>query len=87
VRFVGFHAGGRRLQPTLPLTLPATERWLVRVLASTDRCVFGEYRRRMKTIGCLGQLDALFGARLTTRSWSTVAKILDVLNRPMGDRD
>lgn len=80
VRFVSFLTRLQRTRPTLPLTLPEGENWLVRVIASADRLVFGEYHRHMRTIGCLGQLDKLFGAPATTRNWNTIRSILRVLN-------
>ncbi len=46
--------------------------WLLRVIASKHRFVFGVYRRHMKTIGYLGQIDKLFGAPATTRNWNTI---------------
>jgi hypothetical protein len=33
----------------------------------------------MKTIGYLGQIDRLFGAPATTRSWSTILSVLRIL--------
>jgi hypothetical protein len=33
----------------------------------------------MKTIGYLGQLDNLFGAPATTRSWTTILSVLRIL--------
>jgi hypothetical protein len=41
--------------------------------------VFGMYRRHMKTIGYLGQIDRLLGATATTRNWNTVAAIIRLL--------
>lgn len=79
VRFVSFLARRGSSRPTLPITLPATEKWLVRVVASRDRLVFGEYRRDMRTIRHLGQLDKLFGGPATTRNWNTIQAILRVL--------
>jgi hypothetical protein len=79
VRFVSFLAPGGRAQPTLPLTIPSGRDWLVRVTSVSGRLVVGDYRRDMKTIGCLGQLDALFGTTVTTRSLGTVNAILRVL--------
>jgi hypothetical protein len=37
------------------------------------------YRRDMKTIGYLGKLDALLGARATTRNWNTITAVVRVL--------
>lgn len=80
VRFVSILSKARRLRPALPLTLPPTGEWYVRVIASTNRFVFGVYRRHMRTITYLGQLDKLFGAPATTRNWNTIAAIVRILN-------
>jgi len=53
--------------------------WLVRVMASKEQFVFGVYRRHMKTIGYLGQIDKLFGVRATTRNWNTIIAIVQIL--------
>jgi uncharacterized membrane protein len=37
------------------------------------------YRRHMKTIGYLGQIDKLFGVRATTRNWNTIITIVQIL--------
>jgi uncharacterized protein (DUF1697 family) len=70
-------AGCRRV--SLPIAIPEGGEWLVRILGSKDRLVYGVYRRRMKTIGYLGQIDRLFGAPATTRSWNTILSVLRVL--------
>jgi len=80
VRFMSVLTGYGRTRPMLPVMLPSTGDWLVRVVALRDRLVFGEYRRHMRTIAYLGQLDALFGVPVTTRNWNTVRTILRVLN-------
>jgi len=64
---------------SLPIDLPESREWLVRIIGSKDRLVYGVYRRHMKTIGCLGQIDRVFGARATTRSWSTILSVLRIL--------
>jgi len=79
VRFVSILSKAGRAPAAIPLTLPPDGEWLVRVLASRDRFIFGEYRRHMKTIGYLGQLDKLFGGRATTRNWNTIAAIVRIL--------
>lgn len=79
VRFVSILARAPRLRPSVPIALPPSGEWLVRVLASSSRYVFGEYRRHMRTIGYLGQIDQLFGVPATTRSWSTIGAILRIL--------
>ncbi len=51
----------------------------MRIIGAKNRLVYGVYRRQMKTIGCLGQIDRLFGAPATTRSWSTMLSVLRIL--------
>ena len=64
---------------SIPTTLPPDGEWFVRIIGSTKRFVFGVYRRHMKTIGYLGQLDRLYGGRATTRNWNTIVAIVRVL--------
>ena len=68
----------------MPMDLPLTGPWLVRILAREHRFVVGLYRRQMKAIGQLGSLDRVFGVPATTRSWTTMAAIARVLD---GRRD
>ena len=77
VRFVSILSKGGLA--SLPTTLPPEGEWFVRIIGSTKRFVFGVYRRHMKTIGYLGQLDRLYGGRATTRNWNTIAAIVRVL--------
>ena len=79
VRFVSVLSRSPRLAPPLPMTLPTRGQWLLKVLAREGRFVVGQYRRHMKAIGYLGTLDRLFGVRLTTRNWNTMAAIVKVL--------
>jgi uncharacterized protein (DUF1697 family) len=79
VRFVSILPQPSRVRPSIPLTLPPDGEWLLRVVASRSCFVFGEYRRHMKTIGYLSQIDTLFGARATTRNWNTIGTIVRVL--------
>ena len=79
VRFVSVLSKAGRKKPLLPISLPTEDAWLVRVMGSRGRIVFGAYRRQMRTIGCLGQIDQLFGAPAATRSWSTVLLALPML--------
>src|SRR5262245_56440881 len=69
VRFVSILSKADRGLTSIPCTLPRCGEWFVRVIASKNRFVFGEYRRHMKTIGYLGQIDKLFGVPATTRNW------------------
>lgn len=65
--------------PSIPCALPPRGQWFVRVIASKKQFVFGEYRRHMKTIGYLGQIDKMFGGRATTRNWNTIMAIAQLL--------
>ncbi|HXD48600.1 MAG TPA: hypothetical protein VN600_07500 [Gemmatimonadaceae bacterium] len=79
VRFVSFLVRRGGEPPELPLHFPDASSWLVRVRGCDGRIAYGEYRRHMKTIGYLGQLDKAFGVPVTTRNWNTVGSILKVL--------
>jgi len=82
VRFVNVLAEADGPRPSLPIALPKDGEWLVRLVASDGQFVFGEYRRHMKTIGYLGQIDKLFGAKVTTRNWNTIAAVARILGHP-----
>jgi uncharacterized protein (DUF1697 family) len=87
VRFVSILAKVARLRPSLPILLPPDGPWLLRIITSKDRFVFGMYRRHMKTIGYLGQIDKLLGAKATTRNWNTITAIARILkNEPPKNR-
>ncbi len=79
VRFVSILSKAGGVRATLPVAFPSDGEWLVRVMASQGQFVFGMYRRHMKTIGYLGQVDKLFGVPATTRNWNTIAAILRIL--------
>jgi len=82
VRFVSILSKPGRAQPRLPLALPDSVDWLVRITGARNPFVFGVYRRRMRTIACLGRIDKLFGAPAATRSWSTILAVLQILKQP-----
>ena len=79
VRFVSVLSRAGRVLPSIPRALPPDGHWLVRVTKSQGRFIFGEYRRHMKTIGYLGQLDKLFAGKATTRNWNTILTIVRIL--------
>ena len=79
VRFLSILTRPARIRPRLPIELPAEGEWFVRVMALRNRYALGMYRRHMKTIGYLGQIDRLFGVPVTTRNWSTIATIVRIL--------
>lgn len=78
VRFVSILSKADRGLLSVPCALPPRGEWFVRVIASKKRFVFGVYRRHMKTIGYLGQIDKLFGMRATTRNWNTIIAIVQI---------
>jgi uncharacterized protein (DUF1697 family) len=79
VRFVSVLSQPGRPGVPLPITLPEGGEWLVRITGRRDPFVYGVYRRHMKTIGCLGQIDKLFGAPATTRSWNTMLAVMRIV--------
>jgi Uncharacterized protein conserved in bacteria len=79
VQFVSILSKTGRDKIVLPAAIPQSGEWFVRIIGSTNRLVFGVYRRHMKTISYLGQIDELFGAPATTRSWSTIRSVLRIL--------
>ena len=79
VRFVSILSKAGGVRASLPVTFPSDGEWLVRVIASEGQFVFGLYRRHMKTIGYLGQIDKLYGVPATTRNWNTIVAIIRIL--------
>lgn len=79
VQFVSILSNTGRSRVSLPCTLPQIGDWFVRVIDAKGRFVFGVYRRKMKTIGYLGQIDKLFGAPAVTRNWNTMMSIVRIL--------
>jgi uncharacterized protein (DUF1697 family) len=79
VRFVSILSKAGRFRASFPTALPQSGEWFVRVIASRKRFVFGMYRRHMKTISYLGQIDKLFGVPATTRNWNTIIAIVRIL--------
>jgi uncharacterized protein (DUF1697 family) len=79
VRFVSVLAKTSSALPTLPLLLPAGDDWLVKIVAVKSRYAFGLYRRNMKTIGYLSQVEKRLGVSATTRNWNTINAIVKIL--------
>jgi uncharacterized protein (DUF1697 family) len=63
----------------LPHCLPSADDWLLKIIATQGRFVIGVYRRHMKAIGYLGKIEKLLGVPATTRSWNTIAKVVQIL--------
>ncbi|MEW5764065.1 MAG: DUF1697 domain-containing protein [Acidobacteriota bacterium] len=79
VRFASVAARRPEAIPTIPMNLPSRGRWCVKVLALRGDLLFGLYRREMKAIRFLSQLEKVVGVSLTTRSWNTVLAMTRVL--------
>src|SRR5437879_3473620 len=73
VQFVSILSKAGGFRASSPITLPPSGEWLVRLIASKDRFVFGVYRCHMKTISYLGQVDKLFGVPATILNWNKQA--------------
>ena len=86
VRFVSVLTRPPRATPSLPMSVPSTGAWLLKILAMDNRFVIGVYRRHMKVIGYLGTFDRLFGVPVTTRNWNTMTAIARVLGGGGPDR-
>ena len=82
VRFVSILSKAGATRVPLPVSFPSEGEWLVRVIASEGQFVFGMYRRHMKTIGYLGQVDKLFNGPATTRNWNTIMAVVKILKTP-----
>jgi uncharacterized protein (DUF1697 family) len=67
--------------PPLPHCLPSNNDWLLKIVAISNRFVLGIYRREMKAIGYLGKIEKILGVPATTRSWNTIQKVVNILQR------
>jgi uncharacterized protein (DUF1697 family) len=79
VRFVSILSKAGGIRASIPVTLPSGGEWFVRIIAAKSRFVLGMYRRHMKTIRYLSQIDKLAGAPATTRNWNTIIAIVRIL--------
>ncbi len=79
VRFVSVLAKRPRVLPVLPLSLPPGDEWILKIVAVDGKFAFGVYRRVMRAITYLGQLDKRLGVSATTRNWNTITAIVKVL--------
>ncbi len=80
-RFVSVLAKRPRALPPVPLSLPADDDWLLKIIAIQDRFVLGLYRRQMKTISYLGKIEKHLGVPVTTRNWNTIEKVAKILQQ------
>ena len=80
-RFVNVLARRLRTPPSLPLSLPADDEWLLKIIAIENRFVLGVYRRQMKAISYLGKIEKQLGVPATTRNWNTIKKVVQILSQ------
>jgi uncharacterized protein (DUF1697 family) len=78
-RFVSVLAKRLPVLPPLPLSLPSADDWLLKIIAVQDRFVLGLYRREMRAISYLGQIEKRLGVAVTTRNWNTIEKVARIL--------
>ncbi len=78
VHFVGVLGKRPRNLPDLPLSLPA-DNWLLKLIAIQDRFAFGLYRRQMRAISYLSQVEKRMGVPVTVRNWNTITAIIKAL--------
>jgi hypothetical protein len=79
VPFVSVLCAPERRTPEMPISIPASGEWYVRIIERSGQFVLGVYRKHMKTIGYLGKIDAALGVPVTTRNWCTIGTVLRVL--------
>src|SRR5947207_7179360 len=79
-RFVNVLSKRLPSPPPLPLNLPSSDDWLLKIIAIQDRFVLGLYRRQMKAISYLGKIEKLLGVPATTRNWNTIEKVVKILD-------
>ena len=79
VRFVSVLAKRPRGLPSLPLSLPAEDEWLLKIIAVRDRFLFGLYRRQMRVISLFSQMEKRLGVSPTTRNWNTINAVARIL--------
>jgi uncharacterized protein (DUF1697 family) len=78
-RFVSVLHKRLRPLPSLPLNLPSDADWLLKIIVIQGQFVLGIYRRQMKAIGYLGEVEKLLGVPVTTRNWNTIEKVAKIL--------
>ena len=79
VRFVSVLAKRSRMLLALPVTLPPTDNWLLKIIGIRGRFAFGIYRRTVRVIALFNQLEKRLGGSATTRNWNTISTIIEIL--------
>jgi uncharacterized protein (DUF1697 family) len=78
-RFVNVLHKRLRTLPPLPLNLPSDNDWLLKIIAVQERFVLGLYRRQMKAISYLGEIEKRLGVPVTSRNWNTIERVAKIL--------
>src|SRR5436305_8240740 len=65
--------------PSLPISLPSDNDWLLKIIAIRGRFVLGLYRRQMKAISYLGRIEKLLAVPATTRNCNPIEKVVKIL--------
>jgi uncharacterized protein (DUF1697 family) len=81
VRFVSILLKGPSRRISTPVLFPAEGEWFVQIVGARKQFAFGIYRRHMKTIRYLGQIDKFFKDKVTTRNWNTIVAITRALEK------
>jgi uncharacterized protein (DUF1697 family) len=81
IKFVNVLHKRPRAVPSLPISLPSDNDWLLKVIAIQDQFVLGLYRRQMKAISYLGKVEKLLGVPATNRNWNTIEKLVKILRK------
>ena len=80
-RFVSvLHKPPKNLPLSLPLNLPSSKDWLLKIIAIRKQFVLGIYKREMKAIGYLGKIEKILGVPGTVRNWNTITKVVQILH-------
>jgi uncharacterized protein (DUF1697 family) len=80
-RFVNVMAKPVKAASISSLSFPSEQDWLLKIIAVEGRFVLGLYRREMKAITYLGNIEKQFGVLATTRNWNTFEKVLQILKQ------
>ncbi|MCB1051654.1 MAG: DUF1697 domain-containing protein [Acidobacteria bacterium] len=79
VPFVSVMAQANTQPVETPFFVPNEDDWKVKVLKIQHRFVFGIYKREMKALAALSQLEKMLQTSLTTRNRNTFQKIIYIL--------
>ena len=79
-RFVTVLAAPLAVLPRFPVNLPSKDAWVFKIIAVQKRFVLGIYRRKTGATRYLAKIEKSLRVPATTRSWTTMERILRVLS-------